>query len=346
VLLQGVKKNQFSNERGITLIELLIALVLTAIIGGALYQGLVNQSKTFIQQDQVTEAMQHCREATGEILRELRMAGYIMAYQDSNGITLNDQGLAVGTKTVINGTTVTTNNDANRGTTDSLVIRRGDSIPWTIWKWKPHPTGKWLRAMYEENVTVRLGDPDYVLLMDVDRKEFRSAKVLAKGMDDEYTTKKMIRVADYTGSIASTNGKDDDKKSELYTGGTCVKFKEIAFYIDRSSGIPTLMKAINGYPSQIVARNIEDLQIAYQDSAGTWYHHAGSGTTDPSVNNIRNVRINVVARASVASRSNNYFQAALEDGNRHPATGADGFIRRSLTTQVRARNFGVDIGSN
>ena len=33
-------------QRGVTLIELMIALVLTAIIGGALYQGLVNQSKT------------------------------------------------------------------------------------------------------------------------------------------------------------------------------------------------------------------------------------------------------------------------------------------------------------
>jgi len=67
-------------QRGVTLIELMIALVLTAIIGGALYQGLVSQSKTFIQQDQVSEAMQHCRTATEQILRELRMAGYSMAY--------------------------------------------------------------------------------------------------------------------------------------------------------------------------------------------------------------------------------------------------------------------------
>ena len=104
------------------------------------------------------------------------------------------------------------------------------------------------------------------------------------------------------------------------------------------------MKAVNGYPSQIVARNIEDLQIAYQDSAGAWYR-GGSGTTQsdpPVLNNIRNVRISVLARASTASPRSNYFHEALEDGNRHPATGADGFIRRSLTTQVRVRNFGVD----
>jgi len=66
-------------QEGVTLIELLIALVLTAIIGG-LYIRLVNQSRTFVQQDQVAEAMQHCRTATEQILRELRMAGYSMSY--------------------------------------------------------------------------------------------------------------------------------------------------------------------------------------------------------------------------------------------------------------------------
>jgi prepilin-type N-terminal cleavage/methylation domain-containing protein len=330
-------------QRGVTLVELMIALVLTAVIGGALYRGLVNQTKSFVQQDQSDEAMQHCRTATDQILRELRMAGYIMAYQDSSGITVNDRGIVVGTTTVINGTTLTTNNDANRGTTDSLVIRRGDSVPWTVWKYKykykdKHGVEK-TKVTFDERITVRFGDPDYVFLLSIDRKEYRTAVVQEKGLDDEYANKKMIRIDNYTGSITSTNGLTYD-----YSGGTCVKLKEIAFYIDTSSGIPTLMKAINGNPSQIVARYIEDFQVAYQDNAGVWYR-GGSGTTQtnpPTVNNIRNVRINILARASTATARTPYFHAALEDGNRHPATGGDGFLRRSLTSQVRARNFGVD----
>jgi len=328
-------------QRGVTLVELMIALVLTAVIGGALYRGLVNQSKSFVQQDQSDEAMQHCRTATDQILRELRMAGYVMAYQDSSGITVNDQGIVVGTTTLINNTTLTTNNDTNRGTTDSLVIRRGDSVPWSVWMYFIHPEDKWIRVMFEDKITVRLDDPDYVLLIDANRSEFRSVKVMEKGMHETYANKKFIRVQDYTGSIASTHGKDE---ATNYTGGTCVKLKEIAFYIDTSSGIPTLMKAVNGYSSQIVARYVEDLQVAYQDNAGVWYR-GGSGTTQtnpPTVNNIRNVRINIVARASTASARTPYYQAALEDGNRHPATGGDGYLRRSLTSQVRARNFGVD----
>jgi prepilin-type N-terminal cleavage/methylation domain-containing protein len=341
----------FRSQRGITLIELLIALFLTGIIGGALYKGLLNQSKSFIQEDQVAEAMQHCREATDQILRELRMAGYSMAYLDASGkLTFNDHGIVMGTVTVINGTTVTTNNDANRWTTDSLVIRRGDSVPWFIrrYKYKDQKKGEKTKVTYDERVTVRLGDPDYVLLQTHDRKGYRTAMVQEKGTDEEYANMKKLYIVDYTGSVTSTGGLDADYGGD----GTCVKFKEIAFYIDTSSDIPTLMKAINGYPSQIVARNIEDLQIAYQDSAGTWYR-GGSGTIQsdpPVVDNIRNVRINVLARSSTVGSRDNYSHVALEDGKPHPdpATGktADGFIRRSLTTQVRARNFGVDIGSD
>jgi prepilin-type N-terminal cleavage/methylation domain-containing protein len=334
-------------QRGVTLIELMIALVLTAIIGGALYQGLVNQSRNFIQQDQTAEAMQHCREATDQILRELRMAGYSMAYVvGTPDNTVNDQGIVVGTRTIINGTSVTTN-----GTTDSLVIRRGDAVPWSIKNYKVQHLGRWTKVMLDYKIHVREGDPDYVLLMNKDKTDFWSARVTNRGVDDEDATKKMLWIEDYTGSISSDTDGDPSNgltgkatTNGFYTDGLCVKFKEIAFYIDTSNGIPTLMKAINGYSSQIVARYIEDLQIAYQDSAGTWYR-GGSGTTQsdpPTVNDIRNARISVLARASTANPKNNYFHAALEDGNRHPATGADGYARRSLTTQVRVRNFGVD----
>jgi prepilin-type N-terminal cleavage/methylation domain-containing protein len=349
-IAQTVRQIWPRGQRGVTLIELLIALMLTAIIGGALYQGLLNQSKNFVVQDQVGEAMQHCRTGTDQMLRDLRMAGYSMAYQDASDNTVNDQGIVVGTRTVINGTTVVTNNNASRGTTDGLVIRRGDSVPWTITRYKPKYNGhnQRIKITMDERLQVREGDPDYVLMISLDKKEFWSVIVLDRGLDEEYSPKKKLVVWDYTGSISSDTDGDpnNDRTGKVadYGGGTMVKFKEIAFYVETSTGIPTLMKTMNGYSSQIVARYIEDLQIAYQDNAGTWYR-GGTGTTQsdpPTVNNIRNVRINVLARASTASPRSNYFQTALEDGNRHPATGADGYIRRSLTTQVKARNFGVD----
>ncbi|MCJ7642279.1 MAG: prepilin-type N-terminal cleavage/methylation domain-containing protein [Desulfobacterales bacterium] len=339
--LRNVGKSGRSGQKGLTLIELLIALVLTAIIGGALYQGLINQSRSFVQQDQVAEAQQNCRVAMDNMLRELRMAGYSMAYQTTAGFTslttVSDQGIALGTSvTTINGTTVQTNNASSRNYTDALVIRRGDSVPWTVWKYKVQHLGRWTKVMFDEKINVREGDPDYVFMISPDKTEFWSAIVTNRGVDDEYANKKMIWIEDYTRSIASTNGKTTD-----YGGGTVVKLKEIAFYIDTSGSFPKLMKAVNGGASQVVANHIEDLQVAFQTSDGSWYHNVG-GTGDPTINDIRNVRVSVVARSRVAGSKAIYYEAALEDGRRHPTSGSDGYPRRVMTSQIRARNFGVD----
>jgi len=340
VVLQRLKKNQSLqslNQRAFTLIELLVALVLVAIIGGAVYQGVINQSKNFILQDQLAEAQQNSRIGTENILRELRMAGYGMSYVDGSDNTVNDRGLVLGSVTIINGTTVVTNNNSSRNYTDGLVIRRGDQVPWTIRTYRKRHHGDRAKVTFDESVMVRWGDPDYVLLMTPDKKEYRTGRVMEKGMDDEYANRQAIWIEDYSGSFASTNGMEAD-----YGGGTVTKLREIAYYIDTSSGIPVLMEAVNASPSQVVAKYIEDLQVAYQDSNGTWYRHQ-SGTNDPPVlTNIRNTRVSVVARARVANPKNIYSQPALEDGRSHPTSGADGFARRALTSQIKLRNYGVD----
>ena len=329
------KINRLYNERGITLIELLIALALTGIIGGALYKGLINQSRNFSLQDQTAEAQQNCRVGMDNILREVRMAGYSMAYADAGGNTFNDRGIVVGSVTTINGTGLQINNDSNRNSADALMLRRGDSIPFTTWFYLPWLPLTRRLIVFDERCPVFGGD--YVLLMNPDKTQYRTMKVMERKWMSEYATRYTAILDNYTGSIASTNG----TTTWSYGGGTVVKLKESAFYIDSSSGSPVLMKAVNGAPSQVVARNIEDLQVAYQDSSDNWYYHQG-GTGNPITNNIRNARINLVAKARLPGSQNLYSQGALEDGTRHPLEGADGYARRTLTTQVRVRNFGVD----
>ena len=329
------KINGFYNGRGFTLIELLIALALTAIVGGALYQGLVNQSRNFSHQDQTAEAAQNCRVGMDHILRETRMAGYSMAYADAGGNTINDRGIVVGSFTAINGTVLQTNNDQNHSNADALVLRRGDSIPFTVWFYLPWLPLTRRLIVFDERCPVFGGD--YVLLMNPDRTQYRTMRVRERKWMSEYGTRWTAILEGYTGSIASSNG----TSTWSYGGGTVVKLKESVFYIDSSSGSPVLMKAVNGDPSQVVARNIEDLQVAYQDSSNNWYYHQG-GTGNPVTNNIRNARISLMGRSRLAGSHNLYYQSALEDGNRHPLSGTDGYARRSLTTQVRVRNFGVD----
>lgn len=61
---------------GVTLIELLIALVISAILIAAIYRTFIGQQKTYIVQEQVVDMQQNVRVAINRMMREIRMAGF------------------------------------------------------------------------------------------------------------------------------------------------------------------------------------------------------------------------------------------------------------------------------
>ncbi len=64
------------NRRGVTLIELMIALVISAALVGAIYRTFLTQQNTYAVQDDVSDMQQNVRVAVNEMMREIRMAGF------------------------------------------------------------------------------------------------------------------------------------------------------------------------------------------------------------------------------------------------------------------------------
>ena len=81
----------FKKKNGVTLIELLIALVLSSLLTAALYRAFIGQQKTYTVQDQVADMQQNVRIAIGQITKEIRMAGYggemLSIFGNINGFT-------------------------------------------------------------------------------------------------------------------------------------------------------------------------------------------------------------------------------------------------------------------
>jgi type IV pilus assembly protein PilW len=71
-----MKNQRYLDTKGVTLIELLVALVLSALVIGGIYRLFVAQTKAYTVQDQVVEVQQNIRSAMEILLRDLRMAGY------------------------------------------------------------------------------------------------------------------------------------------------------------------------------------------------------------------------------------------------------------------------------
>jgi prepilin-type N-terminal cleavage/methylation domain-containing protein len=75
------------NNKGATLIELLVTLVITGMVVGGFYRIFIAQSKAYTVQDQVTEVQQNVRNAMEILVRDLTLAG---CDDETNLITLDN----------------------------------------------------------------------------------------------------------------------------------------------------------------------------------------------------------------------------------------------------------------
>ena len=64
------------NKKGITLIELLVAMIISAAVIAGIYRVFVAQTRAYTVQEQVVEVQQGTRSAMEILLRDLRMAGF------------------------------------------------------------------------------------------------------------------------------------------------------------------------------------------------------------------------------------------------------------------------------
>ena len=71
-----MKKIYRINTKGITLIELLIALVICGFVIAGIYRVFIAQTRAYTVQDQVVEVQQGIRSAMEILLRDVRMSGY------------------------------------------------------------------------------------------------------------------------------------------------------------------------------------------------------------------------------------------------------------------------------
>jgi len=71
-----MNQNIFKKAEGITLIELLIALVISSILIAGIYRTFIQQQKSYATQEQVADMQQNVRVAINRMMREIRMAGF------------------------------------------------------------------------------------------------------------------------------------------------------------------------------------------------------------------------------------------------------------------------------
>ena len=126
-------------NKGVTLIELLVALVITGILVAAIYRTFIGQQKTYTVQEEVVDMQQNVRAAINQMMTEIRVAGFgnvsMVLPVTIAGKTFNDvvnpNTPVAGSVTILSGggaTTVAATPASNKVTVNSLTDSHGNTL--------------------------------------------------------------------------------------------------------------------------------------------------------------------------------------------------------------------------
>ncbi len=269
----NLKVPKINKADGLTLIELLIAMAISAILIGAIYRTFIGQHKTYTAQEQVVDMQQNVRVAINRMMREIRMTGF------GNVSNL----LPVTAFTTFNGFQVLTlNNMITPSDNKNNVVQSDDQIT--------------IIGAFEQISTLAavptVGTNIIQLAGRASEFDLDYQKYICIGGLEAHTVTNRDKL---TNTITL-----DDRVTNNFSVGTPVfKIKAITYRLrwDNSSpNMPVLTREDNtdGGGTQVVAENIENLQFRYTLEDGS------ESDSPADASKIRLVRVTVNARTGMS----------------------------------------------
>jgi prepilin-type N-terminal cleavage/methylation domain-containing protein len=313
-------------NKGVTLIELMIALVIAAILVAGTYSIFISQQRTYIAQDQIVGAQQDGRTALTIMARDIRMAGMLTGV---NGFSVWD-GSA-------NATEAITPTNSSAGPDQLRVVYAAEEFS----------TGTPPTPVQVTNVVgsvVTLSQPIGTFFNANTGGTTDRSYVAFEGNNLVY----LIASGGVSGSTLTFTTSPPDNLASY--SARVFRVRAITY---RASG--TTLQRNDGEGAQTLAgatnqSQVEDLQFAYQVTGVNYWTFDGvvdtahgetsdtalpAGTTNAD---IRAVKINLLMKTPIEdTKDQNYSRPALED--RAGSATQDGFRRRVYTTVVKLRNF-------
>jgi prepilin-type N-terminal cleavage/methylation domain-containing protein len=255
--------------KGLTLIELLVAMAISSILIAAIYRTFMGQHKTYTVQEQVVDMQQNVRVAINRMMREIRMAGF------------GNVSMVLPNFTAIDGPF---NNIINPS--DNINVVDGQVTDQIT-----------IIGAFEKVSTLATEHAigtNIVQLSNLSREDF-----------DPNSNKKYICIGGLESHIVT---KIDETKKEVTLNGNLInshksgipvyKIKAITYRLNLQEGVVVLEREDNtdGGGGQDIAENIDNLQFRYVFEDGS----ESDSPTAPS--RIRMVRVTVRARTSSRDR--------------------------------------------
>ena len=259
------------NKKGVTLLELVLAMGMSAILIAAIYRGVWHQQHTYYVQEQVADTQQNVRTGLNRLTREIRMAGYgdVDAFFES-GPTWRS-----------NGSAKTFSHIVTPGATDDEVT---------------------VVAAFEQVATLTSFNPATPTIVVLD-----SAAACSPQGDDKgrqyicFNGEETRRIQAIAGNQLTLNS----PLNEVYAANDPVyRVVAVRYYLANEGGRQVLFRDRNmdGTTPEVVSENINSLEFLYLMNGDSTLRHGSELTDNRNLNdplsfiNIRAVQINLVAQ--------------------------------------------------
>jgi prepilin-type N-terminal cleavage/methylation domain-containing protein len=289
-------------QKGLTLIELLVALTITGILGAGVYRTFIGQQHTYEVQDQVVDLQQNVRMAINQLVRDIRMAGFGRIDSKTFGV----DGMHGNYKSIISAS-----NDGK-----SLTVIAGYQAMTTLDDngGQQDGHGKFLNDIGAYKVKLK----DASGFSDQGGKRY----ICINGTESH-------RIQNIVGNVVEffTDAKDDGRLlDQHYAGEPVFMVKALTYSLGMSDGKMCLLRDEHlGAGPQPVAENIEDIQFRYtlreDDGSLVVYDNVPNNKCDK----IRMIQVRIVAK------TDRQDPEILKAG--------DGYRRRVLTSEIQLRNL-------
>jgi len=255
--------------KGLTLIELLVAMAISAVLIAAMYRTFIGQHRTYTVQEQVVDMQQNARVAINRMMREIRMAGFGNAWN-----ILPPHGLPF---------------SAIDGPFSYIINPRDDR--------------NMIIGQHDDQITI-IGAFEQVSTLKTSTDGTNTIELVEKADQFNLINRKYLCVGGLethivTGISGNTITLDSNLLFNHAAGTPVFKVKAITYQLrwdNRNPNMPVLTREdqTDGGGSQVVAENIENLQFRFVLEDGS----ESDSPADPS--RIRMVRVTVHARTSLS----------------------------------------------
>ena len=318
---------KMNKQRGLSLIELMIAVALGIFITGGMITLFVNSSQSYRVQENLSRLQENGHFAINFLTQDIRMADYWGCLNSSVTIA-NNLDNPSGFDDFANAITATDNTGFNGS--DSITIKRVDSSDTYVYQ---------VPATVSADIKVTpnsgLAENDIVLVSDCsvgDIFQITSINTSNGNFDN---------IVHNTGAVSAGPGNAEKILEKKYGPDAQVyKMVYITYTIAAGAGgQPALFRSINGAAAQELIEGIENMQIKYgvdtdADNTPNFYVDS-AGLTAAQMNQVTGVRISLV---TTTLEDNLSTQAVSYTVFGTTTTPSDRKIRRTFNTTIAIRN--------